>query len=567
MSTQLTMTRMPFRYAPPIEAETAKLAEQLRTELGAELTSDPQWLALQLLENQEDSGLLHALPRSLQQALDASRQRLVAELGEEPELSIADSRYRFVNSVAAQVVVQNGHASATMSDRVDRLVTHPWVGIPLFLMVMYLVFTLVQRVPAPYVDWIGGCFDGFGTAAATAVLAWMAAPSWLTSLVTDGIIAGVGGVLTFLPSLLIMYFVLGLLEESGYLARAAFVMDRFMRLIGLHGKSFVPLILGFGCNVPAIYATRTIENQSARKLTALLIPFMSCSARLPVYVIFSLAFFPRHGDLVIWSMYLLGVVVAAIVGLILSRVLFRGESAGILIMELPPYSLPSLADLLALTWQRSLNFVRKAGTLILGMSVVLWLLMHLPLGVTSPQESLFGRVSSAVAPVFAPAGFDDWSASGALIAGVVAKEVVISSLAQIHLGENAAIDAAIDAAGDTPFAPLAAATQAVIDLGHATVEAGRQLVDALTPGMTLFAAPTQATDSALTQALQGVFTPLSALAFLAFVVLYVPCAATIGAQSHEFGRAWAWLTVALTLIVPWCVAVLVFQGGRLLGFG
>jgi ferrous iron transport protein B len=260
-------------------------------------------------------------------------------------------------------------------------------------------------------------------------MTWLHAPAWLTSLLIDGVVAGVGGVLVFLPGLFVMYFLLAVMEQSGYLARAAFVMDRFMSKAGLHGKSFIPMILGFGCNVPAIYATRTIEKREARILTGLLIPFMSCSARLPVYLIFGLAFFPQHANLVIFSLYLLGIVVAAGIGLLLSRLLFRGETVSILVMELPDYHLPTLKSLLRYAKSQSGAFVKNAGTLIVAFSTILWFLLNLPWGVQDARQSYFGVVSAGVAPVLAPAGFDTWEASGSLVTGLVAKEVVVSTLA------------------------------------------------------------------------------------------------------------------------------------------
>ncbi|MCB0161446.1 MAG: ferrous iron transport protein B, partial [Caldilineaceae bacterium] len=331
-----------------------------------------------------------------------------------------------------------------------------WLGLVLFAAIMYVTFNLVQAVASPYVDWIDGVFNGPLAQGAAALLATVAAPAWLTSLVVDGIIPGVGGVLAFVPSLLMLYLALGLLEQSGYLARAAFVMDRFMSIIGLHGKSFVPLILGFGCNVPAIYATRTIESPTARRLTALLVPFMSCTARLPIYVIFGLAFFPHRAGLVIWGLYLLGMVVAALVAAVLTRTMLRSDSAGAMIMELPPYQAPAWRSIGRQAMQRSGSFVRKAGTVILAMSVLLWLLLHIPFGVTEPRDSLFGQATAAVAPVFAPAGFGTWSATAALVSGVMAKEVVVATLAQIHVGAESA-------PADAPLPTLGAGVRAVAD--------------------------------------------------------------------------------------------------------
>ena len=393
-------------------------------------------------------------------------------------------------------------------------------------------------------------------------------PVWVATSTGMGDIAGhgrhicrCGGVLVFLPGLLVMYLALAVLEDSGYLARAAFVMDRAMGKLGLHGRSFMPMILGFGCNVPAVYATRSIESRSARLLTGLLIPFMSCSARLPVYLIFGLAFFPRHGDLAIWSLYLIGVLVAAAVGLVLSRTVFRDAPAGILMMEMPPYRWPSAKRVFHYTWSESSSFARKAGLFILIGTVVFWPPLNLPWGTTDLRQSWFGRASSGGgAPVLAPAGFGEWEASGALATGLLAKEIVVSTLAQIYVGEEEAPPEAV-----APPNVVEDLVEIVTGFGTATLEAGKQLLETVTPGIRLFAEDGEPEDTALMTALRGSFTPLSVFAFLLFVLLYVPCLATIGAQIQEYGWRWAALSIAIALVVPWTLATLVYQGGLLIG--
>ena len=550
-------------YSSPLEAEIAQLAGIITGLMEVNGRYPSRWLAIQLLEG--DETLLDELGEDertvLATAVADSQQRLQPHYGDGVDLAITDERYQFVHQLVGQVLTAP-QAAWSLSDRIDRIITNRWLGIPIFLALMYVVFSLVQNVSAPFLDWVDGAISGPITHWAVALLAWLHAPIWLISLLTDGVIAGVGSILTFLPGLLVMYLALAVLEDSGYLARAAFVMDRSMSKLGLHGRSFVPMILGFGCNVPAIYATRTIESKSARILTGLLIPFMSCSARLPVYVIFGLAFFPRNGNLVIWGLYLIGIMMAAVVGLLLSRTLFKGETAGILMMEMPAYRWPAAKRVLAYTWEESASFMRKAGSFILIGTVVFWLLLNLPWGVSRPQDSLFGKVSSAVAPAVAPAGFGSWQASGALLTGLLAKEMVVSTLAQVYLGE-------VDGGGGTavPIHPLTDLRDMAVGLGAATLDASKQLLETLTPGITLFRQATAEGDTALTQALRQAFTPLSALAFLIFVLLYVPCIATVGAQIAEFGWRWATLSVVITLLVPWVLATAVYQvGGLVSGF-
>ncbi|MCA9971296.1 MAG: ferrous iron transport protein B [Anaerolineales bacterium] len=553
-------------YTPELESEIDLLRDVIARQPVIAARYPQRWLAIQLLE--ADDSLWAEMPAAERQALEtavaAGQARLQQQFGEDADLALTDARYAFVHGLTAQVLAAPGHALSP-SDRIDRLVTNRWLGVPIFLALMYLVFSLVQRVSAPYLDWVDGVIGGPVTGWLAWLLAQLSAPGWLASLLIDGVLAGVGGVLTFLPGLLVMYLALAVLEDSGYLARAAFVMDRGMSRLGLHGRSFVPMILGFGCNVPAIYATRTIESRGARVLTGLLIPFMSCSARLPVYVVFSLALFPRYASVVIWSLYLVGILVAAGVGLILARTLFADEPAGILLMEMPAYRLPSPKRVAQYTWHESAAFVRKAGSFILVGTVVFWLLLHLPWGTTDARQSAFGRASAAVAPALAPAGFGEWETAGALLTGVLAKEMVVSTLAQVYVGEAAAEEEEGTAVGDLNV--LADLRDIAAGFGAATLAAGRQLLETLTPGVTLFPAAAEGSDTALTAALRQAFTPLSAVALLVFVLLYVPCLATVGAQIQEYGWRWALLSVGITLVVPWLLATLVYQGGRLLGWG
>lgn len=553
----------PLRYDPPIEAEIAALAACIAASPAIAGRFPPRWLAIQLLEG--DEALLNDLPAAerapLDEALAGSRARLHGAYGDELDLAIADARYRVVRAVVARALARPESPVTTLSDRIDRLATHRLLGIPIFLALMYLVFNLVQNVSAPYLNWIDGVIAGPVTRWATSLLALLGAPAWLVSLVVDGAIGGVGGVLVFVPGLLVLYFTLAALEESGYLTRAAFVMDRAISALGLHGKSFIPMILGFGCNVPAVYATRTIESRPARVLTGLLIPFMSCSARLPVYVVFGLALFPRQADTVIWAMYVVGIVAAAAVGVVLSRTVFRGAARGAFVLELPPYRLPGLRGLWRHTWRHTSGFVRKAGTIILAASLALWLLLHLPWGVRDQRDSAFGRVSGALAPALAPAGFATWQAAGALLTGVMAKEVVVSTMAQIYVAP----------AADAPAEEAQPVAEEVWEIASgfsaATLESGRQLLEVLTPGVALFPTAAEPEDTALSAALRDSFTPLAGVAFLLFVLLYVPCISTVAAQANELGWRWTLVSLAITLLVPWTVATLVYQGGRLVGLG
>jgi ferrous iron transport protein B len=343
------------------------------------------------------------------------------------------------------------------------------------------------------------------------------------------------------------------------MSRAAFVMDRFMRVVGLHGKSFIPMILGFGCAVPAIYATRTIASRRDRVLTALLVPLMSCSARLPVYVVFGLAFFGARAGTVIWAMYALGIIVAMLAGLVFTNTILKPDASSAFVLELPPYRQPALKSVLIHMWENTREFVRKAGTTILYASLVMWLLLNLPWGVTDQSESYFGKVSSAISPVFAPLGFGNWETGGALVSGFMAKEIVVSTMSQIYLGGEEA-----EVPDPTTFG------EDLVGIGSGFVTAGidsGKILLSILPGVDLVPAEAESEHTALSLALRENFNTLSALALLVFVLLYVPCVATLGAIKHEFGTSWAVTSAIYQTAVAWIVAFIVYQGGRLLGFG
>jgi ferrous iron transport protein B len=550
-----------INYGKEIETEITFLSSQISELPDHNNLIKPRWLAIQLLEGDQDV-LQHFSTQQqeiFKSALIASFERLRKKHQDDLEIAITSARYSYANQIVNQVMTQSEDMATQVSDRIDKILTHRYLGLPIFLFLMYLVFSLMQNIAAPFVDWLDHFINGPLSNWILNLLVFLNTPVWINSLVIDGIVTGVGGVLIFLPSLMVIFFALAILEDTGYLSRAAFLMDNFTSKLGLQGKAFIPLILGFGCNVPAIYATRTIESRSARLLTGLLIPFMSCSARLPIYVIFSMAFFPNSAELVIWSMYSIGILIAAVVGVVLSRTVFRNSEASVLLIELPPYRLPTLRGLIRPTWENSAGFVRKAGTFILGASIILWSLMHLPVDVDNPRDSYFGNFSQAISPLFTPAGFGNWQSTGSLITGLMAKEAVISTMAQLYIdtsGENIQPESInlIEDIKNTASGFVAAG-----------IEAGKQILETFTPGIHIFEQVDAEQNTALSTALQQYFTPLSAFSFLLFVLLYIPCAATIGALVQEFGWRWASLSVSITLIVPWVISVFVFQAGRLLG--
>lgn len=575
-----TTNPVTIRYMPVLEQEIAQLTARIQTIPDLARRYRPRWLALKLLEADEDLISRLQAHRTLLQHAEAAASRIEMATDEDAETLITDGRYSFIQTVVSSALTRPREALETRSDQIDRVLTHRLYGVPIFLLLMWVVFQFTANVSAPFLDWVDGVISGPLARWASALMGAVGlGGSWVEALLVDGVIAGVGGVLVFVPVLMSLYLAIGILEDSGYMARAAFVMDRVMRAMGLHGKSFLPMLVGFGCTVPAVYATRTLENESDRKLTGFLVTFMSCGARLPVYVVIGAAFFGARAGNLIFSMYLLGIGVALFTGWALKHTVYRNKPPQPFVMELPPYRVPRLRDVWRQTWERTSSFVRKAGTIILATSVVIWLLMALParsgsLNDVAPADSVFGTISDTISPVFAPAGFGNWQATGSLITGFVAKEVVIGTMGQIYAGEAEAVpetEAAPTLMADltmigTSFVEASALTfQEVVNIVPRTVNLvpGVHLAEANFLGMDAEEEDTTTLEAALTQ----VFTPLAAVAFTVFVLLYTPCMVTVAAMRQEFGARFTLYQIGYTFAVAWLAAVLVYQVGTLLGLG
>lgn len=561
----------PIDYGPELERELAELTARLRRHPAArQLAAPTRWVALQLL-----SGDLEVAARLGDADLVEEAGRAAARVEEATGLDVAslvaDRRFDWVHDAVDGVVVREGAEHRTWTDRIDAVLTHRWFGVPIFFAVMWVVFKVVTDVTAPFVDWVDGVVAGpVSRWTSSLVGAAGLGGGWIEGLVVDGVVAGVGGVLVFVPILVCLYVILSVLEDSGYMARAAFVMDRAMHRLGLHGRSFLPLLVGFGCNVPAISATRVLEHRRDRILTGLMVPFVSCAARLPVFVLLAAAFFREQRGTVVFAMYAISVVFVLGVGWALGRTVFRGQERSPFVLELPPYRWPTPRSTAVVTWQRTAGFLRKAGTVILAASMVVWLLLAVPVrgdggfDDTPIDDSAFAAVAGGISPAFAPAGFDSWELTGALISGLVAKEVVVSTLGQVYgLVEEEEADGPDPSLGD--------------DLREITtgfVDASRDALAAVPRIVGVDFAETDPVDSSLVSAVRQDFErtsgghgALAAFAFMLFVLLYVPCTATIAAQRAELGGGWAWFSVALNTGVAWVVATVVFQVGRLLGIG
>jgi len=470
------------------------------------------WTAVKLLE--KDTIVIEKVQKSSHGSeifieADKVSKHLHDVYKESAEEVVANSRYAFIDGLMAEAVERPSVERETTTDKIDKIITNRILAIPIFIVLMYFMFEVTYGLGSPFQELIE---QGFGML--SGFVAGYIPNQYLASFICDAVIGGVGGVISFLPIIIIIFLFLSILEDCGYLARAAFTLDIFMhKLVGLHGKAFIPMILGFGCGVPAIMATRTLENEKDRMLAMMLVPFMSCTARLPIYAIFIGAFFKEHNGIILLSIYILGIVVALIVAAILKRTLFRGLSTPF-VMELPTYKVPSLKGVILHTWEKVKGFLRKAGTVILACSIVLWALSIFPLGVQyGSADSYLGMIGNFIAPIFAPLGFGTWQAAVAIIAGLAAKEVIVSTFGTL---------------------------------------AGMEGDD----------------ESGITNLIHDTFTPLSAYSFMAFTLLYTPCFGTIGAIRHETnGYKWALVMCAITIATAYVVSFLIYNVGVLAGFG
>ena len=546
---------------------TDEVVEQAISDLEPVLEELPapnrRWLTLKLIES-DDSG--SELETPVREKLQYWRRQIAERAGEDADVLIADIRFGHAHTLAQRVLHSKGQVTRTLSDRIDYIVLGKWTGIPMFLAIMYLMFLFTMNIGGAFIDFFDGAanalfVNGFGE-----LLATLSAPDWLRVFLADGVGGGVQIVATFIPIIGALYLFLSVLEDSGYMARAAFVMDHSMRAIGLPGKAFVPLIVGFGCNVPAIMATRTLENERERKLTILMNPFMSCGARLPVYALFAAAFFPASGQNVVFALYLIGIAVAILTGLLMKKTLLPGNSSGFM-MELPPYHLPTLKGILLRAWDRVRLFVKEAGQVIILMVLALNLLNSIgtdgSFGNEDSEQSVLSATSRLLIPVFAPMGIqqDNWPAVVGVISGVLAKEVVVGTLDNLYtsLAEN---DSARE---EAPFDLWQQLQVAAATIPANLAEVSEALLDPL--GLDLGNLSDSRAIAEEQGIRQGVFGAMQdrfdgqagAFAYLLFVLLYFPCVATIGAIKREAGRNWAMFVAVWTTTVAYITAVSFYQ--------
>jgi ferrous iron transport protein B len=484
--------------------------------LEREQTPSKKWLTLQLFEGNAyvfeylqqwiaKEKLLEFISKVEQQVIQKERVQSIQQF-------IYLKRKQVIQSLLHDVVTYTDKGKIPLSEKVDKIVTNKVLGMPIFLLMMYLMFMLTFNwLGFPLSDLLDAFISGPLTKMIVQLLTILDASDFISALIVDGIIAGVGGVLVFVPQIFILFYFISMLEDSGYMARVALVMDRIMEHVGLNGKAFIPMIIGFGCNVPGIMAARTIETPKERLLTILLTPLMSCSARLPVFALFVGSFFVRQEALIVLSLYVLGIIVSLILAKLFSKFLLREETS-LFVIELPPYRLPQGKALFRSTWEKGKGFVKKAGTFIFAGSVFIWLLSYVgPTGLEVEMDhSYLASLGGVFAPILEPIGFGTWQAGAALLTGFLAKEAIISTMNIIY------------------FVPDEASLQGL---------------------------------------LATTFTPLSAYSFMAFILLYIPCLATVATIYKETkSKKWTLFSCVYALVIAYVISFLIFNGGKLLGF-
>ena len=550
------------KYSKDIEQSIENLERFLENWTEGSIPYNIRWTAIKLIENDKivKERILQKAGKNSQDILQEAqkhRDLLVDRFDDDPEIVMTDERYGFIFGIIKEVLTTSTKQRVDISRNIDLILTNRFVGFPIFFLFIWAMFELTFSLGSYPMEWIDGGVNLLSTS-----LNSFLPDNIFKDLLLNGIIAGVGSVIVFLPNILILFFCIALFEDTGYMSRAAFLMDKIMHLIGLHGKSFIPMLMGFGCNVPAIMATRTLESEKDRTLTILITPFMSCSAKLPVYIILAGTFFGAGAGTVIFSIYLAGIIFSIITGRLFRSTILRGADAPF-VMELPPYRVPMIKSLLIHMWDRSKMFLKKMGGIILAGSVIVWALLAFPRNVPyssdyaaeidrvkasyvteitianesdkqllekrrdaavanlirskkaeKSEKSFMGRIGKVIAPLFAPLGID-WRGSVALLTGFAAKEIVVSTLGILYVTDE----------GDD----------------------------------------SEALKNAL---LSSDMTPLSALAMMTFVLLYMPCLATITAIRRETGSfMWMFFSVVYSTLLAWVAAFFVYQGGRIIGFG
>ncbi len=553
-------------YPQPIELLIKKWAEE---KLSPKLQWASRWVYLKIIEGdldlleRSDIGIVKSKKELLKEVGD-----IISKLEESPDIEIADARYAFIHGIILDVIKSKGSRSRA-TDFLDSIALNRLFGIPIFLFIIYLLFWITIKVGNAFIDFFDIAVGTLFVELPKHLLSSAEAPLWLSVVIGDGIGTGIQTVATFIPVIFTMFFMLSILEDSGYMARAAFVMDRFMRSIGLPGKAFVPMIVGFGCSVPAVMGSRTLESKKDRFLAIFMTPFMSCGAKLPVYVLFAAAIFPANSGVIVFAIYLSGIAAAIVTGYILKTTLFQGEASHF-VMELPLYNIPRPKTIFIHTWNRLKMFLLRASKVIISAVFILSLLNSTgtdgSFGNEESEKSLLAAISQKITPVFTPMGVqkDNWQASVSIFTGLFAKEAIVGTLNSLYSQEK-------EETSETPqsqeeaFSVMAGLSQAFYTIPQNLGEAVRGITDPLSTNILKEAEDSEKIaqeieiDSATFERLQNYFSPIQAFAFMLFILLYFPCVAAFGAIVKEAGLRLALLQSAYLTIFAWIVSTTFYQ--------
>jgi len=523
------MRHVHINYGEELERSIRRIQEVIRKDEALAARVSTRYFSIKLLENDDDvtKGLAHSQYfKAITATVAKEVKRLEDNFYEDCGTLITDARYGFISGALRETLDANEQAltGKTFSDRIDHILTHRYLGFPFFLFFLWVMFQSTFSLGEYPKHWIDLMVSWFGNFSGNIL-----PPGPVRDLLVDGIISGVGSVIVFLPNILILFFFISLMEDSGYMARAAFIMDKLMHKMGLHGQSFIPLIMGFGCNVPAIMVTRTLKDRNDRLLTMLINPFMSCSARLPVYLLITGAIFQKHAGTVIFVVYMTGIILAVIISMIFKKFLFKNKEAPF-VMELPPYRMPTVRVIARHMWEKARQYLKKMGGVILIAVIIIWALEYFPGGSSMGraerlQQSYIGKIGKVIEPVIEPLGFD-WRMGVSLITGAAAKEVVVSTMGVLYSTPSA-----------DDFNPKADLTAR---LQSATYESGNRKG-------------------------QKVFTPLAGFSFIIFILIYMPCIAVIATVRRESGQwKWALFLMLYTTALAWSLSFIVYQLGSLI---
>jgi ferrous iron transport protein B len=563
LAAKVIKSRVKISYLPTIEQAITELESELKASLNSIQKEHSRWYAIKLLEYGQLNNI--NLNNILEQKATQLRLKLEATAAEEVDILIADGRYNFISNIMQTSVKQKLHNRYTLSDKIDKIILNKFLGIPIFLLAMYLMFVFTINLGDAFIDFFEILSGTIFVDGVAHLLTTLSLPEWSIVLLANGIGGGIQTIATFIPIIGFLFLFLSILEDSGYMSRAAFVMDRFMRGIGLPGKAFVPMIVGFGCNVPAVMATRTLESQRDRYLTMLMTPFMSCGARLPVYALFAVAFFPAMGHNLVFALYLIGIAAAVITGLIMKNTLFKGEPA-YFIMELPAYHLPTPKNILIRTWDRLKSFIIRAGSIIIPMVMVISFLNSWgtdgTFGHDNSDKSVLSEIGRSITPAFEPMGIteENWPATVGIFTGILAKEVVVGSLNSMYsqLAEDYTAD-------ETEFNLLAGISEAFATIPQNLSSLTGAFLDPL--GLGILDAQDKEEAAAEQEVSASIFGEMmtrfggyaAAFAYLLFILMYFPCAAVIAAIYREAGLLWAAFVAFWTTYMGYMTAVIFYQ--------